>query len=495
MRALSLVLVLSAFAALAQVPVPAAAPTAPTDEAREALLASCRPVSLQDALALTAKNSPDLAAARAGVEAAQAKASQIYSVLRPEVKASVSYVWTSTEQKFATSGFVDALTGTMETSVRATGPSYGFPYQPVEPVLAASKQQLRDSLAPNFKDVTIVAHNSLYGNAVISQILFSPQFFLVPAAGESMQAAALGGLEAREQVLLGAAKLYLGLEGLSEVQAAAHEKLAVALHREKDASVRKNLGTATDIDVLREQTETAATRALIANLSGQEASLLAMLQALTGEPVRPLGGGATRLEVKAQEESALPWNETFQVKSNVLALKAQGRFNLVDRASWAPTVVAQAKGSYNSNSGFAGTNYMFDGIVAAEFPLYDRGARYATMRENDAKTAQARAQLEASRAKARSTWLGAKANLAAAEVALSQAESQAQLAARAQKQADSAYNVGMLTSLELSDIDSRRFFAASAVGQARAQLEVRKVELAAAEGRLAALVGLSDEQR
>jgi hypothetical protein len=42
------------------------------------------------------------------------------------------------------------------------------------------------------------------------------------------------------------------------------------------------------------------------------------------------------------------------------------------------------------------------------------------------------------------------------------------------------------TSLEMSDADTRRFLAASAAAQARASLEIRRVELAGAAGRIAA---------
>ena len=64
------------------------------------------------------------------------------------------------------------------------------------------------------------------------------------------------------------------------------------------------------------------------------------------------------------------------------------------------------------------------------------------------------------------------------------------LAARAQKQLESAVGAGVSTTLELSDIDNKRFLAASAAAQARSQVEIRKVELAAAEGRLAKVIGL-----
>ncbi|HEX8536007.1 MAG TPA: TolC family protein, partial [Cystobacter sp.] len=110
----------------------------------------------------------------------------------------------------------------------------------------------------------------------------------------------------------------------------------------------------------------------------------------------------------------------------------------------------------------------------------------AALHEDEARLAQARAQYESARARARANWVAAQANLEAARVALIQAESQAQLAARVQQQVAAGYKAGMATSLEMSDADTRRFLAASSAAQARSQLEVRRVELVAAAGRIAA---------
>src|SRR5690606_26744051 len=103
-------------------------------------------------------------------------------------------------------------------------------------------------------------------------------------------------------------------------------------------------------------------------------------------------------------------------------------FNKYDRVAWLPTLVAQAKGNYNSNRGFVGTNWIFDAVVAAQWTIFDRGQRLSVQRENDARTVEGRAKYEAARAKARATWLGARTNLEAAQVALQHAEAQAELA-------------------------------------------------------------------
>jgi outer membrane protein TolC len=476
--------------ALAEVPLPKTTTTTASFDLESAFVATRKPMSLRDALKVANEKSSDLAAARASSDQVAAKARLVFSSVLPEMTASFSYVHTTAEQKFDPSAFLQAFEGVIDASIRGAGPAYGIPLMPNEQVLAGVKQGFTDAASANLQPTTIVARNSLYGNLIITQTLFAPQMFLIPAADHSKQAAALGTLEAREQVLLGVARLYLGIEGLAQIEQAAKDAEVVALKREKDALAQQQMGVATDIAVLRAQSETAQARATLATLQGQKVALLALLEALVGEPVKPIDGEATKFEVTPSPETDTPWEHTFLVLANQEGVKAQETFNTFDRLSWMPSIVAQAKGSYNSNKGFANTNFIFDGVIAAQWTLYDRGQRYVTLHENDAKTAEAKAKYEAARQKARATWIGAKTNLLAAEVALAQAEAQFQLASRAQKQIDSAYQAGFSTSLEVSDIDSKRFFAASAAAQARSQLEVRKVELAAAEGRLAELVGL-----
>lgn len=461
-----------------------------TGDLEAAYLATRKPVSMVEALKLAEKKSQDLAAAKAAAEQVAAKARLVFSSVLPEISVSASYVHTTAEQKFDPSAFLDAFEGVIRASIAGTGPAYGFPVAPNDMVVNGVTQGFRDQASGGLQPTTIVARNSLYGTLLVTQTLFAPQMFLLPAAEQSKAAARYGSLEAREQVLLNVARLYLTIEGLKSIEDAARDAEQVALKRERDALNQQQLGVATDIAVLRAQSETAQARSTLATLQGQRVALLAMLEALVGEPVRPVDGEPTKFDVTASDEASTPWDQTWAVRANKAGLESLETFNRFDRLSWLPSVVAQAKGSYNSNKGFAGTNFIFDGIVAAQWTLYDRGQRYVTMHENDAKTAEGRAKYEAARAKARAGWIGAKTNLVAAQVALQQAEAQASLATRAQKQVDSAYQAGFSTSFEVSDIDSKRFFAMSAAAQARAQLEVRKVELAAAEGRLAEVIGL-----
>ncbi len=479
---------------LGEVPLPDSARPADIDAV---IVAGRRAVKLQDAVKLANEKSTDLLAARASRDQVVAKTLAVMGAFLPEIALNASYVHTTAEQKFDPSLFLGGMEGIIDYSFRNAGPVFGFSNLPPNEVeLQRFKNGLNERMATAFGEpITIVGRNSLYASLVVTQTLFTPQMVMLPAADQSVAAANLGASEAREQVVLNVARLYLALEGLNELTRAARDAEAVALRRERDALSLANAGMATDIALLRAKSETAQARATLATLQGQTAALLAMLEALAGEPIRPVEGETTHVDVAAGDENDSPWERTYMVRANRAGIDTYETFNKYDRVAWLPTVVAQAKGSYNSNKSFANTNWIFDATVGAQWTIFDRGQRLATQRENDAKTVEQRAKWESSRARARATWLGAKTNLEAAQVALEQAEAQAGLAERAQRQISSAYEAGAATSLEVSDIDNKRFFAASQAAQARSQLELRKVELAAAEGRLAQLLGLPDEER
>ena len=458
-RLLTLLCCLLALTAAAQLPVPVDVPlTAPVATSAR------RAIGLTDALKLTATNNQDLAAARAQHQQVDAQASRVWGAILPEITLNGSLVRTSAPAKLDLGDFVNLVGGVYQI------------------------QQRDPSLIP--PPVYITNTNSAYGSLVVTQTLFTPQLLLIPAASDGAEAARLGSLEAREQVLLGTARVYLGLEGIAQLESSAREAEGVALKREKDIRAQMAVGMAVEVALLRAQTETAQARNTLAQLAGTREQLLGLLESLTGEAVRPLEGSPKPDFGVVAAESSEPWNATYLIQAQGKGLEALGAYHLYDRLAWMPTVVAQAKGNYNSNTGFTGQAFSYDLLLGLSVPLYDRGIRYANMHENDAKVVEQKAKMLGSRQKAKANWVSTRASLQAAEAALAQAESQAALATRAQKQLESAVAAGVATALELSDIDNKRFMAMSAAAQARSQVEIRRVELAAAEGRLAKAIGL-----
>jgi len=205
-----------------------------------------------------------------------------------------------------------------------------------------------------------------------------------------------------------------------------------------------------------------------------------------GEPAAPLppGQGGDAALGQPGDEGAQPWERTFSVRSAIAQVAGANRSVTYDDFLWLPTVAGVAKGNYNSNSGFTGTNTSYDLIVNVIVPIYDRGARYAQKHEDEARLAQAMANLASTRARAKANWQGARSSLVAAQAVLEQADSQARVAKRAQEQIDVSAKAGVVTSLDLQVADQNLFQAQSAAAQARANVDIRRAEVAAAEGRL-----------
>jgi outer membrane protein TolC len=425
-----------------------------------------RVVSIREALQLAAKQGPDVAAARAQAAVAEAGVQRARTVWHPEITGTVTYDHTSAPSEFDVAGLANLFAASL-TPAASIAPGAHLP-----------------------SATTIVGANSLYGTLQITQPLFTPQgLHLVDIAKLASEAAARGSDEAREQVLLAVARAYFSLQGVQGLAQAAKDLEGVSLRREEEAKAQIRAGTAVELTLLRAQTDTANARAQIANLDGTRESLLPLLEALVGEAIEPQPFGGESGLPQLADAGAEPWESSHGVQSAAAAVRAQAEALDLDKQLWLPTVAGVLKGNYNSNAGFAGTTATWDLILTASIPLYDRGTRYAAKAEDEAKLRQALANLASVRAKARAAWLGARANLLSAQAALAQSEAQVQFASRAQAQVDSSYKAGVATSLDLTDADNKKFTAQSAAAQARAQVDLRRAEVTAAEGKLFDAIG------
>src|SRR5262249_36526071 len=275
------------------------------------------------------------------------------------------------------------------------------------------------------------------------------------------------------------ARTYLTLQGIEGLLAAAYDLERVALRRERDARARIGAGAALEIDLLRAQNDTAAARAQIASLLGQQRSQLPVLEALVGESVARLAagqGGGDLLRVTPADEEVEPWEHTFSVQSAIAQVRTLQKSVTYDNFLWMPSFTAVARGNYNSNGGFSGNDSTYDLILGVSVPLYDRGHRYSQKHEDEARLRQSLANLASIRAQARATWQAARSNLDGAEAVLEQSEAQVRVARRAQQQSDVSYREGVATSLDLTDADNRLFQAQSSAAQARATVDIRRAE-------------------
>jgi outer membrane protein TolC len=413
-----------------------------------------RKVTLQEALQLAARQSPDVAAARAQAQIAHAQVERAWTAWQPDVAANGTYDHTNGVAVFDFRPLINAL--------------------PQIPPGAFGPQPL-----------TLTAQNNWYGNLTVAQPLLTPQGLFGPGVAKAgAEAADRGADQAREQILLAVSRAYLGLQGYEALLQAARDAEQVAIRREQDARARIAAGTDVEIGLLRAQTETAAARVQISNILGQQQNLLPLLAALVGENIAPVSFGSAPQLGLPNDEGQEPWEGSFAVRSAVAQTSAASRAVRLSQFLWMPQVSGVARESYTSNPGFVQKNFTYDLMINATLPIYDRGVRYAQLHEDEAKLSQAQANLASSRARAKADWLGSKANFIAAQAVLDQSIASEQLATRTQQQVEVSARAGVSTSLDLSDADQKKFAAQSAVAQARTVVEIRKAEIAASEGRL-----------
>jgi len=402
-----------------------------------------RRATIREALQLTAKQGPDVAVARAQAAI---------------VEASVKRAWTTWQPNIVATGTYD------HTSAPSSIPA--------------------GSLGPGSPGVTLVATNSRYATFQVTQPFLTPQGLFLPGiANKNAEAADRNADENREQILLSTARTFLSLQGLEGLLEAARELEKVSLQREQDARARIAAGTEVEIALLRAQSDTAQARAQIANRQGQIDTLLPLLEALTGEAIEPEPARVIELPPLG-EETAQPWENAYAVKSAIAFADASRKSVTLAQFLWLPSVSGSFRENYTSNGGFAEKNWTNDLLLNISVPLYDSGIRYAQLAEDRARLAQAQAQLASVRARARASWLAARANLAATAAVVQQSEAQFQFASRTQVQVTASYRAGVSTSLDQQAADQQRFEAQSNVAQARAELEIRKAELAATVGML-----------
>src|SRR5256712_8913581 len=331
-----------------------------------------RKISLKEAMQLAVKQGPDVAAARALAEV---------------TRANVRKAWTNWQPNVVATGQFD----------RTSAPS----------IIGAN------ALGPGSPEITLVGRHSWYGTFQITQPLFTPQGLFQPGiANSAAEAADFTADQTREQIVLSVAQAYLVLQGLEGQIEAAREAEKVALRREQDARARIAAGTDVEIALLRAQSETASARSQLATLQGQKDSTLPQLEALVGEPIEPQSARVENFGPVGLE-SAEPWENTYSVKSAIaFAISAQKTVRL-DQFLWMPSVSGSFRENYTSNGGFAEKNWTNDWIVNLSLPIYDQGVRYAQLAQDRARLTQAQALLASTRAQARSTWIGARANFAA----------------------------------------------------------------------------------
>jgi outer membrane protein len=240
----------------------ALAPVAPA-------LADGGPLSLVAVLERVRERNVSIRSAKTSVLAADAQVQKAWTAWQPNVQAVGQLQFNSVEAKFDSSQIVVGV-------AQSLGPAFGLTPETVAGIVA--------NLQANAPEPTVIQPIvSLVGQLSAKQLLFNINAVRGPGVAEKGRAATLGVVQATEDELtFAAAQLFVSINGLRALEAAALRASQVADRRIQDAKAQLEAGTATRLAVTRAETDKATSEGQILALHAQQTGLLASLRGLMG---------------------------------------------------------------------------------------------------------------------------------------------------------------------------------------------------------------------
>lgn len=303
------------------------------------------------------------------------------------------------------------------------------------------------------------------------------RWFRAMAAGTAEESAALRELVMRDLVRRQIVGAYYGYSAALAVRESAKKSANVALEQLKLMEVRANVGTVTELDLLRAKAEAARTRQVVADTENLVATTRRTLRTLSGlEPPEVLPMDADDLTpAAALEELEGRVGELPAVKAAEKDAQAAGKFSAAAKLALVPIVSAQFTERLTNATGFAGQAASYTaGVNLAwrlDVPTFMNMSSQASA-ESVANLATERARLVA-RDQVNSDWQ----RLQSALIKVDAAKAQVEAARRATQVARDRYAAGAATQVDVIQAERDVFGAEVAQIQARTELASARLSL------------------
>lgn len=400
-----------------------------------------RTMSLGEALATLDRQSPDLAALRAHVDAAEGVAREAMSVMLPNLSVAASYTRNRDEARIA-------------------GPTGETVIQPRQALSAASTLR-----------VPLFAQNAYWDFAQARELSKSAQ----------------ASFKAQRLKLEGVFIQACWLEDTAEsVVAIAERGLASARDHAESAERAEKAGTTTNLAVLQARSEVIRREKDLTEARSALGHARLALGALLGrdEP--------TRITMPAVADKATPAGEE-QLVTEALAARPETSANAFAlraadhgvSSAWmrlTPGLAGSLSWFTSDEPYVTGKKDGWRATIDLSWALYDGGFRYGKRREAEAIAAEARAQADAARVQISKEVHDAALDLVVARERLKVAREQAAVAEETARTAQRAFSGGVATSLEVIDALDRQTQADVGLEQARAGLGQAVAALHTARG-------------
>jgi outer membrane protein TolC len=344
---------------------------------------------------------------------------------------------------------------------------------------------------PVFRQVESPFPNAANGSLTLVQPLLATRpWYALGTAKQAEQVARLNVEDVKRQIALRVANGMVAVVTAERLAELNRVGLRNALERLELTQRKANLGAATGLDVVRARQDVEAARTSL--VSGDE-SLRQSREALgLALGVPQAVGVAPDVRIDGLEQAAVATcKPSSKLEDRPDVASAQASILLAARArgdakrQFAPTVNFQSTISSTSidTGATPQTTWNIQGVL--QVPIWDGGARYATLRTADVDTEKAAQRLEAVKRQATIEIVQARRSVEVAETSKDVALKSRDLAKETDRLVRTSYQEGRGTSLEL-------VAAATTLRQAEITLALREFDVVKA--RVAAVLSLSSCQ-
>lgn len=303
------------------------------------------------------------------------------------------------------------------------------------------------------------------------------RWFRTMAGAAAEESATLRELVTRDLVRRQIVASYYGYAAALAVRESAKKSANVALEQLKLMEIRANVGTVTELDLLRAKAEAARTRQVVADTESLVATSRRTLRTLSGlEPPESLPLEADDLTaVAALEELEARVDQLPAVQAAEKDAQASGRLATASRLALVPIVSAQFTERLTNATGFQGQASVYNTGVnlvwRLDVPTF-MNMQAQSANEQVAQLATDRARL-AGRDQINADWQ----RLQAALIKVDAAKAQVEAAQRATQVARDRYAAGAATQVDVIQAERDVFGAEVAQIQARTELASARASL------------------
>ncbi len=310
------------------------------------------------------------------------------------------------------------------------------------------------SFGPGSPEVVVQGQDQLNGQLEATQALLAPQlFFAIPNARRGQEIARLDLETARREVLFGVAQAYYGAASLQRAREVSERLLEIAVRQEKDARVRYQAGAIAKVGLLRAEIDRARGEQDLKRAQNAVASARIALATLLDRPpdfevVDPpepaLPGDVATLEAAAARDRS-------EVRAARIAVALQQGSRHQAMARYLPNLGAFGRYVFSNEAGFTGQKESWAVGLQLQWKLLDGGLRESDVREAGARVDEAQAAAASVELKARQEVRQAWLDLDSARANAAKAKEQRDLAAENQRLVDVAFRAGTATAVEQAD--------------------------------------------